>query len=370
MNGLNVCFVGLTVSSSWGNGHATTYRGLLRELAALGHHVTFLERDVPWYARHRDCPNPEGCELHLYGSLADLERRFEGLVRQADLVVVGSYVPQGCEVIRWVQRTATGPTAFYDIDTPVTLAKLDRGDEEYLSVPLIAGFDAYLSFTGGPTLDRLERDYGARRAEPLYCSVDPRKYYPEEAETRWDLGYLGTYSPDRQPALDRLLVQVAARRPRARFAVAGPSYPADLAWPDNVTRTDHVAPGEHRAFYRAQRFTLNVTRADMVRAGWSPSVRLFEAAACGVPIVSDVWPGIEDFFTPGQEILLARTTADAERFVFELPEAERRAVAERARARVLTHHTAAARARELEAIALDLLGGARAAAQPRSAVSR
>jgi spore maturation protein CgeB len=354
---LDVVVLGLSVSSSWGNGHATTYRGLLRALARRGHRVTFLERDTPWYAGNRDMPQPEFCRLELYDSLAELRDRFAHAVRDADLVIVGSYVPEGVDVGEWVIRTARGATAFYDIDTPVTLAKLARGDDEYLTAGLIPRYDAYLSFTGGPTLDRLEREYGSPMARALYCSVDPALYFPEPVETRWDLGYMGTYSDDRQPTLNELLVQTARVWPRGRFTVVGPQYPEHLHWPRNVQRIGHLAPREHRAFYNAQRFTLNVTRADMVAAGWSPSVRLFEAAACGTPIVSDYWDGLDDILEIGTEVLVARSAADVLEYLREMPEEERSAIGARARERVLADHTAAHRAAELEQYALELLGG-------------
>lgn len=346
-SGLDIVIIGLAISSSWGNGHATTYRGLVRALARAGHRVSFLERDVPWYRSYRDCPAPEGCTLHLYGSLAELEIRHASRVREADVVILGSYVPEGVSVGTWMLSTARGVTAFYDIDTPVTLAKLERGDDEYLSQELVGGYDLYLSFTGGPILERLERVFGARRARVLYCSVDPERYAPMETGTPWQLGYLGTYSADRQPTLTRLLVDVARRWPGAEFSVAGACYPEDLGWPRNITRREHVPPGEHAAFYAAQRFTLNVTRADMICAGWSPSVRLFEAAACGVPIISDYWDGIETLFKPGEELLIASTTDDVVGLLRGMGEEERLRMARRARERVLSQHTAAHRAREL-----------------------
>jgi spore maturation protein CgeB len=266
-------------------------------------------------------------------------------------------VPDGVAVGEWATRTARGATAFYDIDTPVTLAKLARGDIEYLSPALVRRCDAYFSFTGGPTLERLEREYGSPMARALYCSVDPALYYPEPAAHRWDLGYMGTYSDDRQPVLDRLLVEPARRWTAGRFAVVGPQYPDTLVWPGNVERTAHLPPEEHRAFYNAQRFTLNVTRADMVAAGYSPSVRLFEAAACGTPIVSDHWAGLDTLFSLGSEVLVARSGADTLGYLRDLSDAERRRVGQRARARVLAAHSADHRAAELEAYALELLGG-------------
>ncbi|HEU4643007.1 MAG TPA: glycosyltransferase [Gemmatimonadaceae bacterium] len=352
---LDIVILGLSITSSWGNGHATTYRGLVRELAARGHRVCFLERDVPWYAENRDLPQPPYSRVALYDSLAELRSRHADAVREADLVIVGSYVPDGVAVGEWVTRTARGATAFYDIDTPVTLAKLGRGKCEYLTPELVARYDLYLSFTGGPTLERIERRYGSPMARALHCAVDETLYAPMPAERCWDLGYMGTYSDDRQPTLERLLLDAARQWDTGRFVVAGPQYPESIAWPPNVTREMHLAPREHRAFYNAQRFTLNITRADMIAAGWSPSVRLFEAAACGTPIISDYWPGLDTFFALDEEILVARTTADVLRYLREIPEEERQAIGHRARRRVLADHTAAHRAAELEGYVSELL---------------
>jgi spore maturation protein CgeB len=341
---MKLVVLGLSLGSSWGNGHATTFRALLSAFAERGHEVLFLEREVPWYAgAHRDLADPDWCRLEYYPDLEALEGwRVE--VADADAVMVGSYVPEGVAVGQWVQRVARGTTAFYDIDTPVTLAKLARGDHEYLSPDVIPGYDVYLSFTGGPTLERLEREFGSPAARALYCSVDPARYQPLDVAKRWDLTYLGTYSDDRQPTLTRLLLDVARACPERSFAVAGPQYPAEIDWPANVERIEHLPPAEHAAFYSASRATLNVTRADMIAAGWSPSVRLFEAAACGTPIVSDRWNGIDDVLTPGREIVLADSTAD----VITTLDGDLAAIGAAARARVLGGHTAAHRAAELE----------------------
>ena len=347
-SGLRIVVLGLSITSSWGNGHATTYRSLLRETVARGHHVHFLERDVPWYASSRDGPGDSPVEVSLYGSLEELRDRFAETIRQADAVIVGSYVPDGVEVGAWVQAQAGGLTAVYDIDTPVTLAKLARGECEYLSPEQIAGFDLYLSFTGGPTLQLLERKFASPMARVLYCSVDPKQYFPEPQPQAWDLGYMGTYSDDRQPPLDRLLVETSKQWQDGRFVVAGPQYPKHIEWPSNVERIEHLPPQRHRTFYNSQRFTLNITRADMIAAGWSPSVRLFEAAACATPIVSDRWDGLEALFQPGHEIVLADSAADVLSALRQLPEDNRRAMGERAYRRVLAEHTSAHRAEQLE----------------------
>ncbi len=344
---MKIVILGLSITSSWGNGHATTYRALVRELAAAGHEVLFLERDVAWYAKHRDLANPPFCSSKLYKSLTDLQTRFAREVREADLVILGSYVPEGVEVGEWVVSVAEGVTAFYDIDTPVTMAKLREKDYEYLHPRLIPRYDMYLSFSGGPTLTVLEQTYGSPMARPLYCSVDVSLYYPEPQEPKWDLGYLGTYSTDRQPPLECLMLDAARKWPAGKFVVAGPLYPADTNWPNNVERIEHLAPANHCAFYNQQRFTQNITRRDMIAAGYSPSVRLFEAAACGTPIISDYWEGLDSFFEFDQEILIARTAADTLTYLHDITEEERLDIARRARARVLAEHTAAHRAQEL-----------------------
>jgi spore maturation protein CgeB len=354
MSGLRIVILGLSITSSWGNGHATTYRGLVKELRRLGHAVTFLERDVPWYAAHRDTLAPSLGEVFLYSGLDDLAERFFSLIKGADAIILGSFVPQGSQVLRWILDVARGAVAFYDIDTPVTMAKLYREDEEYVAAHLLPHLDIYLSFTGGPLLERIRRDFRVRRAEPLYCSVDLDVHRPTSVKPLWDLGYLGTYSDDRQPRLEKLLSEPARQLSRQRFVVAGPQYPSSLTWPANVERIEHMPPDRHRHFYSAQRFTLNLTRAEMSAAGWSPSVRLFEAAACGVPIIGDEWVGLGDFFHAGTEILTAVDSQDIVSVLMEIPEDQRRSIAEAARKRVLASHTAACRAKELEAHLLQI----------------
>ncbi|MGN6788973.1 MAG: CgeB family protein [Rhodanobacteraceae bacterium] len=344
---LDFAFLGLSLRSAWGNGHATTYRALLRALRARGHRVRFYERDRSWYADNQDLPRDLAPCLTLYDDPESLRELHGGDIAAADVVVLGSFVPEGARIADWLLRDAHGVTAFYDIDTPVTMAKLREGPCDYLRANQIADFRLYLSFTGGPFLESLRCRYGAR-AEPLYCAVDAKRYAPSHAPAQYDLGYLGTYSDDRQPLLQHYLLDVATQWPGGRFAVAGPQYPDSIDWSANVTRIEHLAPARHRAFYNAQRFTLNLTRADMVAAGWSPSVRLFEAAACGVPIISDAWSGIEAFFAPDEEILLAHQPAQVLEWLRDMPESRRRALGAAARRRVLAEHTADNRAQTLE----------------------
>jgi spore maturation protein CgeB len=345
---LDIVVFGLSITSSWGNGHAVTYRALIKALAARGHRVTFLERDVPWYRENRDLVQADYCGIELYRDLKEVPARFGARVAEADLVIVGSYVPDGITLADWIITRAEGVSAFYDIDTPATLAGLDTGTTEYLSASLIPRFDLYLSFTGGPVLSLIEDVYGSPRARPLYCTADTDVHAPQALTAQWALGYLGTYSKDRQPALERLLIEAARKLPQQLFVVAGPQYPKALRWPANVQRIEHLPPSRHPAFYGGQRYTLNITRADMVAAGFSPSVRMFEAAACGVPIITDAWAGLESFFTPEHEILVVDSSHQVVHLIKELPEERRRSIAAAARARLFKSHTPLHRAKQLE----------------------
>lgn len=348
MTEMSLVFLGLSITSSWGNAHATTYRGLLRELARRGHDVLFLERDAPYYAANRDLPALPEVRTELYGSCEELEDRFGAAIRCADAVVLGSHVPEGVAIGDWISQTTRGFRVFYDIDTPATLRALATGGARYLLPRQVRAYDLYLSFTGGPTLRRLTREYGASRARALYCSADPDVYLPGDEHHYWDLGYLGTYDADRQQGLTGMLMASARDWPDGRFVVAGSQYPANMGWPCNVQNIPHVSPPDHRSFYNRQRFTLNVTPGGMTLAGWAPSVRLFEAAACGTPIISDVWWGIDQFFEPDKEILLARSSVHVLAALRGMPEEKRRAMGDNVRLRVLSEHTSAHRAEAFE----------------------
>jgi spore maturation protein CgeB len=357
---MKIVILGLTLSSSWGNGHATTYRALCRALHDRGHNITFFERDVPWYRENRDLVESPYCALHLYSEWTELQPTVLREAREADVVIIGSYFPDAVVAADVLFEECGTPVLFYDIDTPITLAALrERGHADYIEARQIPRYRAYLSFTGGPMLRELEERFGSPFAAPLYCSVDPAAYQqkPSVPAFTCDLSYLGTYARDRQTKLMALLDGAARRLPEASFLVAGPMYPADIEWAPNVARLDHVAPREHAAFYSSARFSLNLTREDMVRAGYSPSVRLFEAAACGATMISDTWAGLESFFTPGEEILLATDVSDVTGYLRDMPEEEARRIGARARERVLALHTAEHRAREFEEIVTRVLTG-------------
>jgi spore maturation protein CgeB len=341
---------GLTVSSSWGNGHATLWRGLIRALVALGHQVTFFERDVPYYAANRDLHElEEGAALILYPSWDAVAASARQAIHAADVSIVTSYCPDARDAYDLLMGEASGLKVFYDLDTPVTLARLAAGEAvPYVPAQGLGAFDLVLSYTGGEALRRLGSLLGARHVAPLYGHVDPaqhRRTAPVEV-FRADLSYIGTYAADRQAALEALFVAPARTRPTLRFVLAGSSYPPTFPWTNNIFFVSHLPPPDHAAFYSSSRVTLNVTRSDMAAMGHCPSGRLFEAAACGTPVLSDVWPGLDGFFEPGSEILVARTTEDA-LAALDLSDAELRAISKAARERVLDEHTSMHRARTL-----------------------
>lgn len=348
---MKIVIFGLSITSSWGNGHATTFRALARALHDRGHRITFYEHDVEWYASNRDMPEPPFCEVRLFDDWNAIRNSAMVEVNDADVAVVGSYFPDGLDLIEELANSRVPVKAFYDIDTPITISQLrETGRTEYLRADQLPIFDVYFSFTGGPLLREIEERFGARCAVPLYCSFDPKEYRKFGVNKRFacDLSYMGTYAPDRQPKIDELLCAPAAALPTKTFLVAGPQYPKTIAWPKNVRRITHLNPRWHAKFYSSSRLTLNVTRRDMVRAGYSPSVRLFEAAACGATIISDNWPGLETFLIPGEEILLPTCAEDVTRILRDASQEELSRIGQHAQQRVLDEHTSSKRAEEFE----------------------
>lgn len=346
---MKIVIFGLTISSSWGNGHATLWRGLCRALAAKGHRIVFYERDVPYYAGNRDLNEVPGGELVLYGGWADVQRRAKHDIHDADVAMVTSFCPDGIAAGDLVSAAGTTVRSFYDLDTPVTLSNLERGEQlSYIGPAGLAGFDVVFSYTGGAALDALRSRLGARRVVPLYGHVDPAVHRPVAPVSHYgaDLSYLGTWSADRQAAVEALFVEPARRSPERRFLIGGAQYPPNFPWAPNIYFVRHLPPAEHPAFFSSSRLTLNVTRKAMAEMGWCPSGRLFEAAACGAPLLSDSWEGLDAFFTPGEDILVARGTGDA-LAALALSDAELQRMAANARDRVLAAHTSERRAQDL-----------------------
>ncbi|MCA1435174.1 glycosyltransferase [Bradyrhizobium sp. BRP20] len=347
---MKIVIFGLTISSSWGNGHATLWRGLCKHLARSGHSVVFFERDVPYYAGARDLYELPGGALRLFANWDDVRQAASAEVRDADVAIVTSYCPDAIAATELILAEDRAVPVFYDLDTPVTLARLIAGEAvPYIGPRGLRDFALVLSFTGGPHVaDEFRNRLGARDTRPLYGHVDTDIHHPvaPQPHYRADLSYLGTYSEDRQHTLEALFVAPARARQDLRFLIGGAQYPDDFPWSPNIYFVRHLPPSEHAPFFASSRLTLNVTRRAMAEMGWCPSGRLFEAAACGAPLLSDDWPGIADFFAPGEEILIARDEHDA-LAALAMPDAELRRMALRAYERTMDQHTSDKRAREL-----------------------
>ena len=327
-------------------------RKLAEALSARGHHLLILERNGKSKAKHQ--PSAPG-QTPLYHSVKELKDQFGPAIRNADFVLISSNIAEGAAIGEWVTHTAKGTTAFYDLNTPVTLAKLDRGESQHLTRSLVSCYRLYLSLTGGTLLELLKKYYGAKIVRPLYGAVDTSVYYREKATLEWDLGYAGNLDEDRLPGLDELLLEPARHWPGGRFVLAGHGSLQTPDWPDNVKRVANLSNGKQRAFYNAQRFVLNVTGADMIDAGFSPNLQIFEAAACGTPIISDFWEDLETFFEPDEEILFARSRDEALEYLRGIGENERLRIGDNARRRVLAEHSFEQRALELETFAMEAL---------------
>lgn len=350
---MKIVIFGLAITSSWGNGHATTYRSLCKALARRGHRIDFVEKDKEWYRGNRDMPHPEFCTVNLYNDWKTSRRGLLDLTRGADAIVIGSYFSDAIALTRELLDAGRGPLIFYDIDTPVTIARLRlEGATDYLDAELIPFYSAYLSFAGGPLLHEIEDRFGSPEAVPFYCSVDPDLHRPTAVNKRYrcELSYLGTYAADRQAALMRMLNEPAGQLPESKFIVAGPMYPKTIPWEKNVKRIIHLSPLEHPSLYCSSRFTLNLTRNDMVTSGYAPSVRLFEAAACGAAILSDWWEGLDGFLTPQSELLLVRDAREVMDILRSMSDTERERMGQAARERILTCHTSQHRAMQFEEI--------------------
>lgn len=347
---MKIVIFGLSVSSSWGNGHASIWRALIRALTRKGHQIVFFERDTPYYAENRDLSEfPRGGTLVLYDDWNEVRPRMLRELAGADVGMVTSFCPDGRAASELVLGANLPVRCFYDLDTPVTLGKLEAGqDVDYVDFNRLASFDVVLSYTGGQALADLKSKLGARRVFPIYGCVDPDLHLKvaPKPEYRSLLSYLGTYAADRQELLEQLLIRPANILPVDRFLIAGAQYPLDFPWADNIVFVRHLPPPEHPAFYSSSRLTLNITRTSMSKMGWCPSGRLFEAAACGAPILSDWFEGLSDFFEPESEILVARSTEEAVQ-ALRLDDATLASISRRAKERTLDQHTSARRAEDM-----------------------
>lgn len=349
---MRLTFFGSSLVSAYWNGAATYYRGLLRALAERGFHITFCEPDAFDRQAHRDlAKDPEWAEVVVYATEHERDALLRRAFHESDWVVKCSGV--GVWDDELIQAVAAGSggkarTAFWDVDAPATLAKLHEHADESLRDAL-PRLDHVFTYGGGPPVVRAYRRLGARACTPVYNGLDPEEHRPVETEERWDLLFMGNRLPDREERVERFFFQVAAACRRHRFALGGEGW-GDRPMPRNVEYLGHVPTARHNAVNGSARFVLNVHRQSMIENGFSPATRMFEAAGAGACQITDDWNGIEAFFDPCHEILVAPDGIDVARYLREVDRGRARRIGAAARARALRDHTYASRASAVDRI--------------------
>jgi spore maturation protein CgeB len=350
---VKIAFYGSSLLSSYWNGAATYYRGLLHALAALGHEITFFEPDAFDRQAHRDIPVPGWCRVCVYPANAPALRRAIRAARDADVVVKASGVGYEDDALLEGVMASAAPEAiriFLDVDAPATLATVAAAPDHPLRRAL-GQLDLVLTYGGGDPVVEAYRGLGARACVPIYNALDPDTHFPVEPEPRFDadLGFLGNRLPDREARVHAFLFDGAARCPDARFLLGGSGWEPQ-AVPANVRLLGHVPTTDHNAFNATPRAVLNVTRADMAANGFSPATRVFEAAGAGACLATDPWRGIELFLAPDREVLVVRDGADIAEMLRTLTPGRAHEIGAAARARVLSEHTYDRRAVQLDGL--------------------
>jgi spore maturation protein CgeB len=354
VSGQRIAFFGSSLVSSYWNGAATYYRGLLRALGERGHAITFFEPDAFERQEHRDMADPEWATVVVYpgegeeGALAALEA-----ARGADLVVKASGVGVFDELLEREVLALQGPATrvvYWDVDAPATLERMAADPADSLR-SLVPRYDLVLTYGGGPRVVDAYRRFGARDCIPVYNALDPTTHHPVPPDPRFacDLAFLGNRLPDREERVKEFLFRAASALPERTFLLGGNGWEAG-SLPANVRPLGHVSTRDHNAFNCTPRAVLNVNRDSMARFGHSPATRLFEAAGAAACLVSDAWEGIEDFLEPGREVLLAESGDEVAALLAALEPARARAIGQAALRRVLAEHTYEHRADQVEAI--------------------
>jgi spore maturation protein CgeB len=359
MSRLNIAFFGSSLVSAYWNGAATYYRGLIRALHHRGHSITFFEPDAFQRQQHRDLDDPEWARVVVYRPTEHDACRAVRQAEGADLIVKCSGVGLFDELLESavlsLQRPAT-IVVFWDVDAPATLERVhsDRCDSFRALIPR---YDCILTYGGGDPVVRAYRALGARECVPIYNALDPFTHYPEPPDPRFqsDLAFLGNRLPDRERRVEEFFLNAARMLPSQQFLLGGSGW-ADKPKPANVLYRGHIYTRDHNRFNSAPRAVLNVNRDSMARFGFSPPTRVFESAGAGACLISDAWEGIEQFLEPDREVLIARSGADVAEHLRRLTPSRARQIGAAALRRVLSEHTYARRATQLESL---LLGSAR-----------
>jgi spore maturation protein CgeB len=351
--GLDIAFFGSSLVSAYWNGAATYYRGIIRNLAARGHRVTFYEPDAFERQQHRDMPDPEWARVVVYPADPDgVERALEA-ARGANVVVKASGVGVFDELLEAAVldlRRPDGLAIFWDVDAPATLDRLaaDPGDPFR---PLVPRYDLVFTYGGGDPVVEAYRRFGARECVPIYNALDPTTHHPVDPDPRFvgDLGFLGNRLPDREARVEEFFLKAAARCPQRSFLLGGNGW-GDKPMPANVKYLGHVYTRDHNAFNCTPLAVLNISRESMARYGYSPATRVFEAAGAGACLITDAWVGVELFLEPDWEVLVSADGEEVAERLRCLTPRDARQLGQAAQRRILAEHTYAHRAAQVESI--------------------
>lgn len=345
---LDFVFIGRSILSSYGNPRAELYRALVGELAHRGHRTIFLEKETKLGSAHRDMLRSPYCEVWTYRDADQLLDEYVSLLHGADVVLLGDGVAGASRIAGWIATEARCVKIYYDTDLARTFDSLcaDKPDHECLQAHNIPDFDLYLSTTGGAALQRIRAEYDCPNVQPLYECIDPYFYYRTDEPKQYDLGFIGNYNVNRGQQLDKMMLQPAQRTPNRSFILAGGDYPTDLGWPTNLRYLEHLPETSHVSFYNRLNCTLVLARPDRSALGHTPSKRLLAAAACGVPILSDHWVGLEEFFEPNRELYVVEDCHSVLESLYQTQQMDRVKLGNRARQRVLAEHSTRRRAEQ------------------------
>lgn len=350
---MNIAFFGSSLLSAYWNGAATYYRGIIRALHAQGHRITFYEPVAYDRPDHRDMAPPDWCRVVVYDGNEDEARRQVQAARGADMIVKASGVGIFDDLLEAAVlelKTPSNLVVFWDVDAPVTLDRMEHNPADPFR-RCVPGYDFILTYGGGSPVVRAYERFGAKACFPIYNALDPATHHPVPSDPRFtaDLGLLANRLPDREARVEEFFLGAAAALPEHRFILGGNGW-HDKNVPANVRCLGHVYTADHNAFNCTSRAVLNICRASMARYGFSPPTRVFEAAGAGACLITDAWEGVEEFFEPGEETLVAHNGAEVAEYVRALTPERARAIGEAAYRRVLADHTYAQRARQVEEV--------------------
>ena len=352
---MNIAFFGSSLVSAYWNGAATYYRGLLRALHARGHHITFYEPDAYERQQHRDIETPNYARVVVYENSPDAAQRALESARNADLIVKASGVGVFDELLEagvLALKTPQNHVVFWDVDAPATLERVENEANDPFRA-LVPCYDAIFTYGGGNPVISAYQKLRAKKCVPIYNALDTTTHFPGQTDARFDgdLGFLGNRLPDREARVEAFFLDVAAKLPQKTFILGGSGW-GDKALPPNINYVGHVYTADHNAFNATPLAVLNIARDSMARFGFSPATRVFEAAGGAACLISDFWEGIEQFFEPETEILVARDGAEVAAILEALTPERARQIGQnalrRARAEHLYEHRAGAVEKALE----------------------